>query len=101
MKTSPPACFYFNICQLYPLTQGVEFFNDKLSALCMAWLVSVFDNFDGIRGRGFERFEAIASIVAVANGMSPEQHEEHFAGFLRRLTSRDWFTSRTSLCSLF
>mmetsp|Transcript_8561 Transcript_8561/g.24416 ORF Transcript_8561/g.24416 Transcript_8561/m.24416 type:complete len:595 (-) Transcript_8561:83-1867(-) len=47
------------------------------------------------------REKAIASMCELAAKMSDSSLETHFVTMLRRLATRDWFTSRISACSLF
>ncbi|KAE9048885.1 Serine/threonine-protein phosphatase 2A regulatory subunit A alpha isoform [Phytophthora rubi] len=44
---------------------------------------------------------AVRSICKVVEAMEPDHVAEHFVPVLRRLVTRDWFTSRIASCSLF
>jgi serine/threonine-protein phosphatase 2A regulatory subunit A len=44
---------------------------------------------------------AVRSICKVVGAMEPDHVAEHFVPVLRRLVTRDWFTSRIASCSLF
>ncbi|XP_072125774.1 serine/threonine-protein phosphatase 2A 65 kDa regulatory subunit A beta isoform-like [Mobula birostris] len=47
------------------------------------------------------RDKAIDSLRAISHEHSPADLEVHFVPLVKRLTCGDWFTSRTSACSLF
>ncbi|XP_072125748.1 serine/threonine-protein phosphatase 2A 65 kDa regulatory subunit A beta isoform-like [Mobula birostris] len=47
------------------------------------------------------RNKAIDSLRAISHEHSPADLEVHFVPLVKRLTCGDWFTSRTSACSLF
>mmetsp|Transcript_18429 Transcript_18429/g.32649 ORF Transcript_18429/g.32649 Transcript_18429/m.32649 type:complete len:586 (+) Transcript_18429:232-1989(+) len=47
------------------------------------------------------RDEAIASMKGLAEKMSVSSLEDSYVAMLRRLSTKDWFTSRISACSLF
>lgn len=47
------------------------------------------------------RDKAAESISNISKDLSPQQIDEHFVPLLRRLSTGDWFTSRTSACALF
>ena len=47
------------------------------------------------------REKAIESMHAIAKGLSEAHLGEHFVPLVRRLATRDWFTSRISACALF
>ncbi len=47
------------------------------------------------------RDKAAESISNISKNLSPQQIDEHFVPLLRRLSTGDWFTSRTSACALF
>ncbi|ETI43715.1 hypothetical protein F441_11339 [Phytophthora nicotianae CJ01A1] len=44
---------------------------------------------------------AVRSICKVVEAMEPDHVSEHFVPVLRRLVTRDWFTSRIASCNLF
>ncbi|GMK56532.1 hypothetical protein CspeluHIS016_0303720 [Cutaneotrichosporon spelunceum] len=47
------------------------------------------------------RDKAAESISNISKDLSPQQIDEYFVPLLRRLSTGDWFTSRTSACALF
>ena len=47
------------------------------------------------------RDKAAESISKISLLITPQACEQHFLPLLRRLSSGDWFTSRTSACALF
>ncbi|KAF0691128.1 Aste57867_17585 [Aphanomyces stellatus] len=47
------------------------------------------------------RDTACKSMCKVVKQMSPEHIAEHFVAVLRRLVTRDWYTSRIAACGLF
>ncbi|KAJ3337307.1 protein phosphatase 2, regulatory subunit A [Gonapodya sp. JEL0774] len=47
------------------------------------------------------RDKAVASLAKISNVLSPSQIEEFFLPLVKRLSSGDWFTSRTSACGLY
>ncbi|CDZ97098.1 Protein phosphatase 2A regulatory subunit A and related proteins [Phaffia rhodozyma] len=47
------------------------------------------------------REKAADSLTQIAVQLSPAQLTEHYLPLLRRLSTGEWFTSRTSACSLF
>lgn len=47
------------------------------------------------------RDKAVESLRVVAQQHSPADLESHFMPLLQRLSTGDWFTSRTSACGLF
>lgn len=49
----------------------------------------------------FVREKAVDSLRAVAQQHTPADLETHFVPLVQRLTTGDWFTTRTSACGLF
>ena len=47
------------------------------------------------------REKTIESMYTIARGLSESHLGEHFVPLVRRLATRDWFTSRISACALF
>jgi len=47
------------------------------------------------------REKAIESLKVVAEKQSPEEFEKHFLPLIQRLATSEWFTGRSSSCSLF
>jgi len=47
------------------------------------------------------RDKAVQSLKIIAKEHSTSDMEQHFIPLIKRLSSGDWFTSRTSVCSLF
>lgn len=47
------------------------------------------------------KFKAIESAGKVVQFMTPQHIEDYYLPMLKRLTSGDWFTSRTSACGMY
>ena len=47
------------------------------------------------------RDKAVESLRLIAAQHTPADFEAHFVPLIKRLSTGDWFTSRTSACGLF
>lgn len=74
-----------------PLVGGVEYVNCLLPPL--ESLATVEET--------IVREKAVDSLRNISQQHSPQDLETHFVPLVRRLSSGDWFTTRTSACGLF
>ncbi|EQC32346.1 hypothetical protein SDRG_10093 [Saprolegnia diclina VS20] len=79
------------------LGEFVELVGGALNAYHLLFLLETLVAVDEAAVRDM----ACKSMVKVVQQMSPEHITEHFVAVLRRLVTRDWYTSRIAACSLF
>ncbi|WWD17683.1 hypothetical protein CI109_102124 [Kwoniella shandongensis] len=86
---------------LLVLAEELGGFKEYVGGKEWAWMVlGPLENLAAVE-ETLVRDKAAESISKISAVLSPQAIEEHFLPLLRRLSSGDWFTSRTSACALF